>query len=381
MAAAGAGGSEAAAEYFKPENVFLVAGHGGDTGRRFELREGQYGAIPTTCGAPISYNFSHFNNFFTKQSKASKEILIPGKGVSLKDITKSINPKAYMKTLANAKIQKAYKIYRPKLDGNTEYTKARWTMPELEIGIFSFWSSQPFSFKVYLRDGELERTTGARAKIGFSGVFPSISQPKFEFRDDQTDSKVPPELRGYSVIPLYELSSFDLKLDDIYNKPQKYITEDFFERLQESMKSSFLTFDDVILITWLNKVTQARAGYIHYIKFSEFKALADDETTKDIMLSVAKKELSLGDLVYSLIPLSFIYEYISNKVHDPFIIIAPVCRELPKAMTSREKAKVRRFSRNFSGNILSAAAAAPSAAQSSEGGSRRRTRRAKRRLK
>ena len=365
-----------AQRFFKPEHVFLIGGHGEDTGQRFELHEGQYGAIPTLCGSSISYKPADLYDFFTSHSDSSTQIPIPDESSSLKDVSKMLAPSTYMIGITIGKFKRSYKIYRPKVAGNSEKTRARWTMPELNITPFSIWFLNKTTLDIPTENGETRMVKVKRIALSLSGVFPATDTATFKYKGDASDAELKPEEVGFDVYPFIEVASYHKTLNEIMNDSDNPIMYPFFERIQESMSKSFIPFDSIVLVAWLNKIIKRNPNYKGSIRFDHYNEIASDETSYSVSLSVAYKELTMRELLKSTIPLSFIYDYIASKVSEPFLVLAPVCRGLPNSMTRREKARVRRYSRNFSGDVLAAGAAV---ASNAEGGRRyKKTRRRRR---
>jgi hypothetical protein len=353
MSAAGAGGNvtglsgallpAAAAfdvETFPPERVYMVSGHGEDTGRRFALQDNQYGAIPTKCGRSIYVDVRYLEDFFTNHV----EIPIPFNNSLVKSTTKSIMPhfnaaKPHISnlTLAGRTIPRNYKIYRPQLPDNTENSQSRWRMPALNIDLLLVSDNNDeaekpqheFLGKVYNNVKPII--------IEISGVLTSSNKvvfPSGPGRPQVTNN-------GYRTLLWIEKSSYSKTFSQL-TQERNALFAMFIKRLTESLAGSIFTFDDILIFAYMNS---ARIP----ILYSSFTSIRNDEEQKKEAIYYTKKHLSLKDILVSNVPLMFIYDYLSNITEgEPFIVLVPVCRNFVEGMAPRNRTYARRFSINKS---------------------------------
>jgi len=337
MAAAGAGFD---VETFPPERVYMISGHGEDTGERFALQDNQYGAIPTKCGRSIYVDERYLEDFFTHDV----EIPIPFNNSLVKSTTKSIMPlfnadvpHVANRTLAARTIPRNYKIYRPRLPDNTENSESRWTMPALNIDLLFVSDNNDeaekpqheFLGKVY--------DNVRLINIKISGVLTSSNKVVFP----SGLGKPQVTHNGYRTLLWIEKSSYSKTFNELMEERNALFVM-FIKRLIESLAGSIFSFDDILIFAYMNS---ARIP----ISYSSFTSIRNDESRRKEAISYVKKNLSLQNILASSVPLMFIYDYLSHITEgEPFIVIVPVCRNLVEGMTRRNKTYARRFSINKS---------------------------------
>ena len=249
MAAAGAGGGVAAAaegETFPPERVYMISGHGEDTGRRFALQENQYGAIPTKCGRSIYVDTRYLEDFFTHDV----EIPIPFNNSLVKSTTKSImphfnaaEPQVFNKTLAGRTIPRNYKIYRPRLPENTEKSEARWKMPALDIQLLFVIENKAEADRAeYEFLGKVYNNVKP-VMINISGLLTSTN--KVVFPSGPRKPQVAND--GYSTLLWIEKASYEKTFSQLTQERDALFVF-FIKRLTESLAGSIFSFDDILFL-------------------------------------------------------------------------------------------------------------------------------------
>jgi hypothetical protein len=301
---------------FKRENTFIIIGHGNNNSQeRYELKENEYGAIPTKCGEGLFYNFKSLMSFFDCEN-----IPKPSAEVSLKTVSESIYPNV----LANKGRFRNFKIYRPKLPLNTAMTKARWTIPDISIELIDY--------KINDFANNYKEVT-----ILFSGIFSAASE-------------VYPSYKKIILHP-DDFNKTIIEIISNYSKPStrsEYILAfNFLKTLRDLLSKSAINFNDMCKIVNIGK----------YINYKNLTGGTDHDVFKQLSndTEFLKKELyniTIQDLLNTSVNLSFIYNFINNLVKgEEFLLVVPVCRDQNPALSRYERTSQRRFSRNYSGSV------------------------------
>jgi hypothetical protein len=300
--------------YFKNENTFIILGHGDNYNPdRFELKQNQYGAIPTKCGEGLlAKAYIHTVN----TASSLPNIPIPSHNVSLRNVSYSIpfDFSGKKNITFNSRLR-GFQIYRPPRTNNTIRSSAIYTMPNINVSLFSYWLYPDSLFQDYML-----------LQLAKSGVVPIL---KTDFHNN----------------------NISVKKSDLY-KPITLLLKDkdyilVFNFIKECFNDSIIPFRDLMTIPLINEYKVNHLLNKTDTDFSIFMKLKNDKELRDLYYDVIKN-FSIMDILKISLPLQFIYEYISNNVvkTEPFLVISRLCRPQSKAITRRNQAKQRRKSIN-----------------------------------
>lgn len=306
---------------FDVNHVFLTLGHGDNYNTdRFELKQNQYGAIPTKCG-----EFS-IAEYASNISENLPNIPIPSQNVSLQNVAEQI-PFTFFKDIKKIS---SIQIYRPKRTNNSILSSAIYTMPNIPINLISYWQTKNIKFTITHKEQTF--TDCMQFELNTSGVIPILKE-KY--------------IMKYKYIQEPDLYKPIKNLDNI-------LALDFISYIKECLQDSIISFDDLLQIALLFDYKKIKEMYgVLSESDTDFSLFIELKNQKNEFLREQNEEfinkLSIINLLELSIPLSFIYEFISNEIikKKPYLLILPVCRQQSNTMTRRNKAKQRRVSINY----------------------------------
>ncbi len=260
-------------EQFKPENILMLSGHGFEKldkskGRPI-LQKNQYALIPGGCGLQIQTpSQTVYKQFFDSPTLNVFNASSKNKNVSDQlGITYSAIEEQVEGGFSPKKESQLFKLYYPDPSQNTS---GHLMVP--------MRSTIPYMEIVPLMTNKESVYGKQYLTIELSGIL------------RKTDPVLFPVPSPYMFDTEY-VRHIEYEDGDLEKKlSESHITE----HLKLALAGSLLTYDD--LIKWINK---------------------GEDTT-------------VNDLIEFLIPLPYIFDYISSKIQDPYLLIVLTCRHVEK---------------------------------------------------
>ncbi len=298
---------EIVGETFKPENIFLLAGHGSDSSalnrnlynvEDYELKEGQYALIPGKCGVVLIGNYEAIKDFFeyerpieifNKNTKNNFSIL-EKRHIGMNELTKIYSRK-----------NSTLKHYRPKLSDPNE--EKRIKLPALFITPFDFTAKADNQYKP--REGTVHISIGGLLRKTEPYYFPKIVSA------DERLTELSTLKRTIKMDDIRDLNYYSIK-----HNGEKI--KEIIDTFKASLAKSVLSYEDIIDLA----IIQRFVGFNKDI-ISQLKTIKDNPNYEDWLNAI-----SLNDIMKLSLPIRFFFDYLDTKVDKPYLIIFRVCRSV-----------------------------------------------------
>jgi hypothetical protein len=311
---------QAMGDTFKPENIFLLAGHGSDNSalnrnhyivEEYELKEGQYALIPGKCGIILIAKDKGIKDFFeydrpievfNKNTKDNFSIL-ETQHIGMNQVTKIYSRK-----------NSTLKHYRPKLSDPNE--EKRIKLPALYIKPFDFTVTPDNKFKP--RAGRVDVTISGLLRKSEPYYFPQIVTA-----DERAT----------------ELSAFrrEIRMDDVRDlnysiKQNEEKLKPVLDIFKGALAKSVLTFDEIVDLAIIQRFVRFNDDIM-----TQLKTIKENPEYEEWLNTI-----SLNNIMKLSLPISFFYHFLDTKVDKPYLIIFQVCRFVGDDFFSEEAVGRRR---------------------------------------